>query len=243
LASKIAPLYPSPLKPLESHQRVSEKEILPMGQQYLNKKNLEIARELYAWAEKEYTTDNPLMTRPANAIPSRVVCPFLKASLDSDYLQLAFHPEVNAADPESIETLMNSYIKEFGRMRPYDPDETRKALLVVFPNIQDVDLTVLDQVHSVIKDKYVRAGLMIAQFHKKCKAVSVHNRGLLTQQSSYPLMAIRYMQHHDILFLKDKAEWFHSYSQRFGEHFKTTKEKPDYYFDLYHNAKRLHAGA
>lgn len=204
-----------------------------MGHFYLNRRYLEIAREIYAWAEREYTTENPLMTRPPNASPSKVVCPFLKASLDSDYLQIALHPEVNAADPESIETLMVNYIREFQTMRPYDPDETRKALIVVFPNIQEVDLSVLDHVHMLVKGRYVRAGLMLAQFHKKCKQASVHNRALLTQKSDYPLMAIRYMQYHDILFLKDNPEWFSIYNQRFGDYYKLNKNKPDYYFELY----------
>lgn len=206
-----------------------------MGHAYLNRKYLNIASKLIEWATEQYTTDDKLK-RPEKAVNSTAVCPFLKPSLASDHFQIAFHPEVNGADAQSIEELMISYITTFKKMPPYD-DDNKKALLVVFPNIEPRHVTVLDQVHSQIKQSYVKAALMIAQFHQKCDATSVHNKRLKTQLCDWPLMAIRHMQRHDILFLKDNAEWFTLYNQFFGEHFKLEKEPLDYYHELYQNAK------
>jgi heptaprenyl diphosphate synthase len=205
---------------------------------FLNGRYLEIATKVIEWAAATYTTDGKL-TRPPNANPSTVICPFLKAALETDHFQMAFHPEINGTDPVSVQELMISYIGKFKMMGPFH-EENKKVLLIVFPNLEPRNVKVLDHVHEGVKTHFVKAGLMVAQFHSKCNEPSVHNKKLKTQVSEYPLMAIRYMQRHDILFLADSPEWFNYYERFFGDQLGTEKEKPDYYYDLYQSARQKH---
>ncbi len=203
---------------------------------YLNRRYLGIATKIIAWATKEYTTEG-ILSRPEASVPSTVVCPFLKPSLESDHFQIAFHPEINGADSIPIQELMIGYITIFKSMGPFH-EENKKALLIVFPNIDEKDVKVLDRVHEAIKTPFVKAALMVAQFHNKCNEKSIHKPHPLTQKSDFPLMAIRHMQRHDILFLKDNAEWFSYYHRFFGDHFVHEKDKDDYYYRLYQDARK-----
>jgi hypothetical protein len=208
---------------------------------YLNTKYLKMATSILEWAEQKYTAENAAMTRPPNSIPSKQVCPFLKPSLDSDFFYLAFHPEVNGADITVIETLMLSYIQTFKLQPPFSSaDQVKKAMLVVFPELPEGQSRILDRVHERIKDKFVEKGLMVAQFHKFCDERSIHNHALKTQNSDYPLMAIRHMQRHDIIFLGENAEWFNWFNFYWAQHFKEQKEPADYYTDQYRIAHDRH---
>ena len=58
--------------------------------------------------------------------------------------------------------------------------------------------------------------------------------------SPYPLIAMRYMALHDILFLEDNELCFASYDQRFGSRFKEPEKLEDYekpLIDIYRRAK------
>lgn len=63
---------------------------------------------------------------------------------------------------------------------------------------------------------------MVGQFHKNCDDRSVHNKEFRVSLSPIPLIAIRHMARHDILFLgqeNSKKEWFLHYNLRFGHRF------------------------
>ena len=57
---------------------------------------------------------------------------------------------------------------------------------------------------------------------------SVRNPQLRVYSSPHPLMAMRMMAIHDILFVGDCEEWFLAYSLRFGARFRDAKTLQDY---------------
>lgn len=59
-------------------------------------------------------------------------------------------------------------------------------------------------------------------------ARSVRNLELQVYDSFYPLMAMRMMAIHDILFVGDCEEWFSAYSLRFGARFRDARTLKDY---------------
>jgi uncharacterized protein DUF6875 len=192
-----------------------------MHSTFLNPRTLEIAHEILEWAKTFLAAENENMLRKG----SKVVCPFVRPSLEAKCFYMAIHPEINGRDPEMIERIMLSYMPEFDIAPPYDPDDKDlKTLLVIFPNIPEEDTNVLDRVHGLIKTVFVQKGMMVGQFHKKCKDPSVHNKKFLASSTSpYPLIAMRYMQVHDIIFLHQYYEgpiWFDEYNRRHGHIFK-----------------------
>jgi heptaprenyl diphosphate synthase len=169
------------------------------------------------------------------------ICPFAKPVLAENALYMAFHHEVNGKSAELIESIVLGYREPFKKSTPFHPgDRLKKALLVIFPEIPPNETTVLDVVHSNIKSQFVHDGLMVAQCHARCDGRSVHNPGLKVYTSPYPLIAMRYMALHDILFLEDNESWFASYDQRFGSRFKEPEKLEDYerpLIDIYRRAK------
>lgn len=197
-----------------------------MNNAFISPRYLQIANELLEWANTYLATDCPHINRPAG---TQEVCPFVAPSIQNDSFYMAFHPEVNGQRDEPIGRIMIDYISEFKETPPFDPAERlKKSLLVIFPDIPPERTYVLDFVHAKIKTKFVNSGLMVGQFHHNCDERGVHNRGFRVSISPYPLMAIRHMAPHDIIFLKDNEEWFNAYNIRYGEKFKQPDKLDDY---------------
>jgi hypothetical protein len=198
-----------------------------MSTSFLTPRTLKIAQEIMEWAHTFLMTENPNLHRPKGG---NEVCPFVEPSVASDHFYLAFHSEVDGSKVEEIEKIMLSYIEEFELAPPFNPTERlKKALIVVFPKIPDRQGFVLDVVHSRIKSLFVKRGLMVGQFHPFCDERSVHNKDFLVSRSPYPLLAIRNMAFHDIIFLKDHDDpsWFDEYNRRYGERLKEVDKVPD----------------
>jgi hypothetical protein len=197
-----------------------------MDNAFLSPRYLAIANETMAWAKTYLMTPNPGMSRPGL---NQDVCPYVEASVANDSFYLVFHPEVNGQRDEPIQRLMLEYIDRFKETPPFGPSEQmRKALLIIFAEIPPERTYVLDIAQAKIKSKFVQAGLMVGQFHQNCDDRSVHNRGFHVSISPYPLIAIRHMAIHDIIFLKDNEEWFKAYNNRYGELFREPNKLEDY---------------
>jgi heptaprenyl diphosphate synthase len=188
---------------------------------------LKIANEIVEWARNALTTENPEVKRPYSN--NQTVCPFVRESLDKNLFYQAFHPNIGA-DAGCLESIVVSYIEEFKRLQPFDPNmRFKKALLIVFPDIPDTQLNILDLVHETTKSAFVQSGLMIGQFHQKCDVRGIHNPAFRAAKAPYPLMAIRNMEVHDIVFLSDwkHLDWFAEYNARYGEGFKDPEKFDD----------------
>jgi heptaprenyl diphosphate synthase len=206
----------------------------------LSPRRLQYADEIITWARTFLVPDNTEMRRP---VGSQAICPFVEASLDQDAFYMVFHPEVNGVDHSHVEDILGSYIEDFLAAPPYDDRRTLKALLVIFTNISSENALVLPYVATKLKDEFVKRGLMIAPFYPKCDDRSVHNPALRVSQSPYPMVAIRHMAIHDILFLADEPSWFDSYNRRFGDRFKEPEKIEDFNRHLlvrYDQARKKH---
>lgn len=193
----------------------------------LDPRMLKIANELLAWARDFLTAENPHVKRPYNS--NQTVCPFVRESMERNSFYQAFHPHIGA-DERCIESIMLGYIDEFQRLPPFDPNlRFKKSLLVIFPDIPESQVNVLDLVQEKIKGRFVASGLMVGQFHGKCEVPGIHNPAFRPSRAPYPLLAIRIMEVHDIVFLSDwrHLEWFAEYNARYGERFKDPEKLDD----------------
>ena len=185
---------------------------------FLSPELLKVANEINQWCIDFLAAENPDVRRPKG---NQTVCPFIKPSMDNDTFYLTFHPEVDGRDEDEIEKISLSYIDTFRKTYPVgESQKLTKALLIVFNNIKEKDGEILDIVHNRIKDIFVKNGLMVGQFHPKCKETGAYNTQLKVSRSPYPLIAVRNMSIHDILFLKNSKEWFMAYNLWFGDKFK-----------------------
>jgi heptaprenyl diphosphate synthase len=207
---------------------------------FFSNADIPIAFETLAWVQTFLVDPNPSMKRSHNST-GESICPFAKPVLSENALYMAFHHEVNGKNAEAIESIVLGYREPFRKSNPFHQrDRFKKALLVIFPEIPAAETGVLDIVHSSVKAQFVHDGQMIAQCHTGCDGKSVHNPLLNVYRSPHPLMAIRHMALHDILFLGDEESWFAAYDQRFGSRFKEPEKLEDFekpMVDVYRRAR------
>jgi hypothetical protein len=195
---------------------------------FFSNADIPVAFETLAWVQSFLVDPNVLMKRSPKSA-GEPVCPFAKTALDERALYMAFHHEVNGRSADLIESIVLGYRETFRKTTPFhESDRLKKALLVFFPEIPERETGVLDIVHANIKTACVRDGLMVAQCHARCDGRSVHNPGLRVYQSPHPLIAMRHMALHDILFLPDDEAWFAAYDLRFSARFREPGELEDF---------------
>ena len=100
--------------------------------------------------------------------------------------------------------------------------------------------TTLDEAHARLKNIAVEGGAMIGQFHPACDERSVRNDGFRVSRSPLPLLAVRHMAAHDILFLHEHPHWFAAYRERFGAQFAEGRIREPLMLGLYAAAERRH---
>jgi hypothetical protein len=207
---------------------------------FFSNADIPVAFEVLAWVQSFLVEPNPMMKRSPKSA-GEPICPFAKAVLDENALYMAFHHEVNGKSAELIESIVLGYREPFKQTTPFhESDRLKKALLIIFPEIPPRETGVLDIVHANIKSACVHAGLMVAQCHARCNGVSVHNPALKVYTSPYPLIAMRHMALHDILFLQDNESWFASYDLRFGARYREPDKLEDFekpLLDIYRRTK------
>jgi hypothetical protein len=187
-----------------------------------------MANELVAWFRDFLVENNSMMRRSATST-GEPICPFAAACIDNRTLYFAFHHELNGKSIDAIERIVLGYREPFRRARPYAGKERiTKALLVVFPEISSENANALDIAHETIKREAVHDGLMVTQSYPMSDGRSVHNPALKVYTSPYPLIAMRHMALHDILFVGEDRDWFAAYDQRFGSRFRASEKLSDY---------------
>jgi heptaprenyl diphosphate synthase len=181
----------------------------------ISPEEIEIGAQLLKWTNTYLMGEEEKIKRPYR---SQTVCPFVAASVSNNALFMVFHSEITGDQVEPIVKLLVDYINPFITVRDDKGiDCSSKALLVVFPRLRSTNYHSLDVVHELSKDKMVENGLMIGQFHPDCRTSAIHNsawRGVSV--APYPLIAMRHMVVHDILFLRDRRNWFLHHHDRYG---------------------------
>ena len=177
--------------------------------------DVKCARRVLVWARNRLMREHKSVKRPYHP---QTVCPFVEASINANCFYMVFHGEFDGRDTAVIGHQILQYAKPFTEAPPVASNEQMlKALLVVFPNIESRFATVLDECHRMLKPKMADLGLMIGQFHPKCRETAIHNREwTAVSRGPVPLMAMRHMVIHDVMFLGDNRETFKAYDRRFG---------------------------
>jgi heptaprenyl diphosphate synthase len=189
-----------------------------MKHSFLTPDMVKIGWEILEWSKTYLAQEHKQVKRPRG---SQVICPFVKPTIDANSYYLTFQSEITEKNVQAIATIALSYIEEFKQLNPNTSKSVyKKALVVVFNNLNAQDACVLDAVHEQVKDAFVASGLMIGQFHPLCEERGAYNPHFKISVSPYPLLAIRSMAVHDILFLKEKRTWFETFDALYGNRFK-----------------------
>jgi hypothetical protein len=206
--------------------------------------DVESGRRVLVWARRYLMREHHGVNRP---YAPQTVCPFVEASVRANCFYMVFENDFDGRDPRAIAERIFEYVDPFKRAPPLAENEKLlKALLIVFPNIEERYLKMLDACQKIVKPRMVEAGMMVGQFHHKCEERAIHNREWhAISLSPIPLIAIRHMSIHDIIFLEDDADWFRIYDAHFGFRFseqgKSLTAYQKHLFTYYDRAKSKHS--
>ncbi|MBI5950737.1 MAG: hypothetical protein HY865_03690 [Chloroflexi bacterium] len=203
---------------------------------FITQKILADATVIFEWTKDYISQPHPDLGRSGS------ICPFVPPSLAKDTFYLALQYEIDGSCADTLKQVILQYSDVFLDYPPTDEKNyIYKAIVVAFPNIPDEQSTVLDVVHREVKDAFVRKGMMIGQFHRNCPEPAARNPFFKISTSPIPLVAMRYMSIHDILFLNECGEWFSEYQKRFGWKYEAGKVSEALYRELYYKTKELYS--
>ncbi|MBO8187708.1 polyprenyl synthetase family protein [Streptomyces spirodelae] len=155
------------------------------------------------------------------------VCPFVAPSLRAGALEIRVRSVGTEPSVAGVTGIIHQALDEFDLIEWQGSNLALRSLVVCLPDLPEPDCRLLDEAHRTVKSLAVRRGMMVGQLHPQCEEPSARNPEFPVNRSPVPLVAIRRMALHDILFLKDSKEWFHEYHRRFGHHYKPGREALD----------------
>jgi heptaprenyl diphosphate synthase len=165
------------------------------------------------WLQDYVRQPHPMLGR------SGPICPFVAPSQRADALEARIRLIGPNPSVCLIAETIRCALEEFELIPWRGSNPTLRALIVVFPDLSDDRLCLLDAAHEAVKMDAVRRGLMIGQFHPRCQERAARNTSFTVSRSPVPLVVLRSMAVHDILFLRDQREWFTEYFRRFGSRY------------------------
>ena len=149
------------------------------------------------------------------------VCPFVPTALEKGTFRATV---ANTSDIDSVEAAMTNILRVFLDMPPTSPDAGRvaegeqiyKTILVGFPAVgPEAAPQIIDELQKRLKATYVRAGMMIGQFHPSCPGEGLHNKNFRPFQAPVACLAVRHITKYDAPFM-DKDEYLDGYLKLFG---------------------------
>ena len=156
------------------------------------------------------------------------VCPFVRDALDADLFYIESSDET---DLNKIRKHITARLAWFKSAEPaFDPltagrgaemPVALKTALIFFPKYEPPVVganIAVDRTFQFVIMTCIRQGLMLGQFYRGCAEPAVHNpawKKVLT--APYLAFALRYMQPHDRLFVKEGTPGWPIYLKLFGE--------------------------
>ncbi|MGC5346241.1 DUF6875 domain-containing protein [Streptomyces sp. DT171] len=151
------------------------------------------------------------------------VCPFVEPSRRADSLVLYtadWQPEFGISHMLQV---VERAVEGFNAHEWNSRNLNLHGFMVAIPDLPRAAYGLIDEAHLLSKDRVVRSGLMLGQFHPECDESAARNIDFPVNRSPVPLFAVRNMALHDILFLHDNDSWFKEYERRQGRHY----DEPD----------------
>lgn len=183
----------------------------------------EQAAAVVRWAREYLARPHPRMGRKGP------ICPFVQRTIDLGCFQTRIRDDVDGASLVRLRRIVLDEVAAFERRCPItDPRAEFTSLLLVFPQLADARLHLLDRVHDEFKTHLMRRDLMFSPFHPRSTKPSIVNPDFEVFQAPFPAFAVRYMDVRDIAFLGTNRRAFLHYRARFAPLFAQGKVSDDF---------------
>ncbi|MFF2142916.1 DUF6875 domain-containing protein [Kitasatospora sp. NPDC058190] len=187
------------------------------------------------WLNSFITQPHEELGRPG------AVCPFVAPARRADAVETVVRLVGPAAGLLLLKEIIRCGLDEFQQLAWHTSNPSLRALFILLPDLQPGAYGLLDEAQAQVKSESVDRGMMIGQFHPTCEEPAARNPAFMVSRSPVPLVVVRSMAVHDILFLGERGDWFAEYHRRFGERFRRQAKGIDpLLMTHYHKALALH---
>ena len=169
------------------------------------------------------------------------VCPFVAPALKAGTLVLRSRTGMAEVGSDDVRAVVRETARDFRARSWPHANPTMRTLLVVLPDLPAEGWPLLDSVQAELKAELAGQGLMLGQFHPDCLEPAARNPDFMVSRSPVPLLAIRNMAVHDVLFLHHRGDFFDEYRRRFGSRYERRAVADTLFRETYQNAVSWHA--
>lgn len=159
-----------------------------------------------SWLRSYVTKPHPELGRPG------AVCPFVGQALAGHKVSIACCELGAEPQQEHMLSALEQGANWFHEQARGADEPDLTSLIVAFPDLAREHWHLIDDSHREVKTRFVESGLMLGQFHPECEAPAAHNAAFPVNRGPVPLMVIRRMAAHDILFLEGNPVWVGHYT-------------------------------
>jgi len=191
------------------------------------------AKEAVTWAEEYLAKPHPELGRKGP------ICPFVKHTVDIGRYFVSVQARI---DGSSLHALRGAVLDEAAAFLQHSPNVGSKgafgSLVMVFPNIPDARLGILDEIHSELKTALMERDLMFSPFHKYSNKPSISNPDFKVFRAPFAALVVRHMDVRDIAFLNSNRKAFMHFHARYAHLFSQGKVSNEFgYVRMYDEAR------
>lgn len=168
------------------------------------------------------------------------VCPFVEPALQAGSVEIRVWDVPAEPTEDDLRATIERVVTAFRDTDFTGRNPTLHALVVVLPGIPEDRLELLDRAQAALKTPLAQDGLMLGQFHPRCQEPAARNEAFLVGQAPVPMLALRHMAFHDVLFLHDRPGWFEAYARRFAHRYRVGLRADPMFTARFYAAARAH---
>jgi len=190
------------------------------------------ANAVLEWAQQYLARPHPGLGRKGP------ICPFVQHTIDLDRFLMSFHDEIDGTSARHLRRVVLDETDSFQRRYPAQGREGGfTSVVLVFPNLPETSLELLDRVHDELKSHLMSRDIMFSPFHARCAKPSISNAEFPVYRAPFPAFAIRHMDVRDIAFVGWNRAAFERYRERYGSLYAQGKVSDEFgYVRLYQQA-------
>ncbi|MET3985331.1 DUF6875 domain-containing protein [Streptomyces sp. PvR034] len=144
------------------------------------------------------------------------VCPFVEPAERAGTLMMHTRTGLTGASGGELRSLVREMARTFRTTHWPRSNPTMYAYVLILPDLPQPQWSELDRTQALLKAELAEGGLMLGQFHPECPEPAARNPRFPVSRSPVPLLAMRNMALHDVLFLHNDSRLFAEYQHRFG---------------------------
>jgi hypothetical protein len=161
------------------------------------------------------------------------ICPFVNTALRKHKMSFVVLEHITSDKPRGNQTAIRNRVlyEAFRLLRRIDELDRFSELTttnLLLPKLEGEAAAVVHEVHTQCKTSLMRRGVMLAVFYPGYPKPAIYNPAFQLYQAPFPVIVVRPMALHDIVFLDNNREGFTEYHRRFAARFAAGKVSDEF---------------